>query len=40
MVKATRKCAVLLALLAIGMAATALPSYAETQNVKVGGDYT
>ena len=40
MVKATRKCAVLLALLAIGMAVTAMPSYAETQNVKIGGDYT
>ncbi len=40
MAKATLRSAVLLALLAIGMAATAMPSYAETQNVKVGGDIT
>ncbi|MBI4341409.1 MAG: alginate export family protein [Candidatus Omnitrophica bacterium] len=38
--KATLRSAVLLALLAMGMAATAMPSFAETQNVRVGGDIT
>lgn len=40
MVKATLRSAVLLALLAIGMLALSMPSFAEVQNVKVGGDIT
>lgn len=40
MVKATLKSAVLLFLVAAGMVATSVPSFAETQNVKVGGDIT
>jgi len=38
--KATLRCAVLLALVAIGMLATSMPSFAEVQNIKVGGDIT
>ena len=40
MVKATLRSAVLLAALAIGMLALSMPSFAEVQNVKVGGDIT
>src|SRR3989338_1565225 len=40
MLKATLRCAVLLALVAFGMAMTSVPSFAEVQNVKVGGDVT
>ena len=40
MVKATLRSAVLLALLAVGMLAVSMPSFAEVQNVKVGGDVT
>lgn len=40
MVKATLKGAVLLFLAAVGMVAASVPSFAETQNVTVGGDVT
>ena len=40
MLKATLRSAVLLALVALGMVVTSLPSFAEVQNVKVGGDVT
>src|SRR3990167_8176096 len=40
MLKATLRSAVLLALVAFGMAMTSVPSFAEVQNVKVGGDVT
>lgn len=40
MLKATLRSAVLLALVAIGMLVTGTPSFAEVQNVKVGGDIT
>lgn len=40
MLKATLRCAVLLALVAFGMVVTSLPSFAEVQNVKVSGDIT
>ena len=38
MVKATRRSAVLLAVTAIGLLISSAPSFAEVQNVKVGGD--
>lgn len=40
MLKATRRSAVLLAVAAIGMLAVSMPSFAEVQNIKVGGDET
>ena len=40
MVKATRRSAVLLGVAAIGLLAASVPSFAEVQNVKVGGDVT
>ena len=40
MLKATRRSAVLLAIVAIGMLAVSMPSFAEVQNIKVGGDET
>ena len=40
MVKATRRSAVLLGVAAIGLLAASGPSFAEVQNVKVGGDVT
>ncbi len=40
MLKATRRSAVLLGLVAVGMLITSMPSFAEVQNVKVGGDLT
>src|SRR3989338_36580 len=40
MLKATLRSAVLLALVAFGMAMTSVPSFAEVRSVKVGGDGT
>ncbi len=40
MLKATRRSAVLLAIVAIGMLAVSMPSFAEVQNIKIGGDET
>ena len=40
MVKATLRSAVLLGIAAIGVLAAGMPSFAEVQNVKVGGDIT
>ena len=40
MLKATRRSAVLLATVAVGMLIASMPSFAEVQNVKVGGDIT
>src|SRR3989338_7980656 len=40
MVKATRRSAVLLGLIAVAVCAFSVPSFAEVQNVKVGGDLT
>ena len=40
MVKATRSCAVLLGVAALGVFAASVPALAEVQNVKVGGDIT
>src|SRR3989338_1525449 len=40
MTKATQRSAVLLGLTALGMFALSIPSFAEVQNVKVGGDLT
>lgn len=40
MVKATLKSAVLLGLIALGVCAASVPSFAEVQNVRVGGDIT
>jgi len=40
MLKATRRSAVLLAIVAIGMLAVSMPSFAEVQNIKVSGDET
>jgi len=40
MVKATRRCAVLLGFVAAGMVVGSVPSFAEVQNVKVSGDVT
>ena len=40
MVKATRRSAVLLGLIALGLGVSSLPAFAEVQNVKVSGDLT
>ena len=40
MVKATRRSAVLLGLVSVGMLITSMPSFAEVQNVRVSGDIT